>query len=102
MIYVIATVELAEGKKDEFLRAFHKLVPKVKAEAGCLEYGPTVDAPTSIKAQIPMRPNVVTIVEKWEDLKALEAHLGARHMQEYREEVKGLLVATKLQILQPA
>ncbi len=46
MIYVIATIEVAEGKRDAFLAEFHKLVPKVHAEAGCLEYGPTVDVPT--------------------------------------------------------
>ena len=101
MIYVIATVELVEGKRNDFLHAFHKLVPKVKAEAGCLEYGPNADFQTDIKAQLPVRPNVVTIVEKWQDLQALEAHLGAKHMQEYREEVKGLVVGTKLQIFQP-
>jgi len=102
MICVIATVELAEGKRDDFLKIFHKLVPKVQAEAGCLEYGPAVDVPTNIKAQLPVRPNVVTIIEKWKDLQALEAHLGAKHMQEYREEVKGLVLGIKLQVLQSA
>ena len=102
MIHVIANIELAEGKKDDFLKIVHKLVPKVKTEKGCLEYGPTIDAPTNIKAQMPVRKNVVTFVEKWESVQALEAHLTAPHMLEYRQEVKGMIVGATLQILQPA
>lgn len=102
MIHVIATIEVAEGKRNDFLKIVHTLVPKVKAEKGCLEYGPTIDIPTGFKAQIPVRENVVTMVEKWADLKALEAHLSAAHMIEYREEVKGVVVSTKLQVLQTA
>ena len=102
MIYVIATIELAEGKRNDFLNRVQRLVPKVRAEKGCLEYGPAVDAPTGIKVQIPIRENVVTMMEKWADLKSLEAHLSTPHMQEYREDVKGMVVGTKLQVLQPA
>jgi len=102
MIHVVATIELAEGKRNDFLKIFHPLVDKVKAEKGCLEYGPNIDIPTSIKAQIPLRDNVVTMIERWADLKALEKHLSAPHMLAYREEVKGMVVGIKLQVLQPA
>ena len=102
MIYVIATIELAQGKRNDFLKRVQRLVPKVRAEKGCLEYGPAVDVSTGFKAQIPIRENVVTMMEKWEDLKSLEAHLSAPHMLEYREDVKGTVVGTKLQVLQPA
>jgi quinol monooxygenase YgiN len=93
---------LAEGKRDAFLKRVHALVPKVRAEEGCIEYGPTVDLPTGFKIQLPIRNNVVTFVEKWTDLKALEAHLAAPHMKEYREDVKDMVIGTKLQVLQPA
>jgi len=102
MIYVIATIEVAEGKRDAFLDEFHQLVPKVHAEEGCLEYGPNVDVPTDIPVQVPLRDNVVTIVEKWESLDALKAHLAAPHMADYRAEVKDLVVGVKLQVLEPA
>jgi quinol monooxygenase YgiN len=102
MIHVIATVEVVGGKRDEFLAEFRRVVPAVRAEAGCLEYGPAVDLPTEIPAQIPPRDNVVVIVEKWESLEALRAHLQAPHMQEYRARVKGLVSRVQLQVLQPA
>ncbi len=101
MIYVIATIEVKPGKRDAFLAEFRKLVPKVHAEEGCLEYGPTLDAETDIKVQIPLRENVVTIVEKWESVEALKAHLKAPHMAEYREKVKDLVGGVYLQILKP-
>lgn len=102
MIYVIATIQLVEGKREAFLEEFHKLVPKVKAEEGCLEYGPTLDVKTNIAVQIPVRDQVVTIIEKWESLQSLEAHLKAPHMLEYRTKVKDWVVSTSLQVLQPA
>ena len=102
MVHVIAEIEIAEGKRDEFLKEFHALVPKVHEENGCIEYGPTVDVATDIAVQGPVRDNVAVIVEKWESLDCLNAHLAAPHMGEYREKVKDLVVSVKLQVLQPA
>lgn len=43
----------------------------------------------------------MTIVERWESLDALKAHLEAPHMLEYRQKVKDFVKEVKLQILQP-
>ena len=50
MIHVIATIEAAPGKRDALLAEFRRNVPLVRAEAGCIEYGPTVD----MKADLPL------------------------------------------------
>ena len=84
MIHVIAAITIAPGKRDDFIRAFKELTPKVHAEDGCIEYGATIDAETPISAQIPARSDVVVVVEKWESVPALEAHLAAPHMDEFR------------------
>ena len=102
MIHVLATVELRPGQREAFLAEFHRIVPLVLAERGCLEYGPAIDATTDIAAQQPLGDNVVVVVEKWQDLESLKAHLTAPHMVEYRPKVKPLIVQSKLQILQPA
>ena len=102
MIRVLATIELAEGRRDDFLAEFAKIVPTVLEETGCLEYGPMVDIPTSIGAQACIRENVATVVEKWESIEALEAHLVAPHMIEYRKKVKEMVTGTELRILKPA
>jgi quinol monooxygenase YgiN len=102
MICVIASIELGEGCRDNFLTEFRRLVPKVLAENGCIEYAPMIDVATGIGVQLPVRPSVVTIVEKWEGTDALEAHLMTPHMTEYRKAVKNLVLGTKIQILAPA
>jgi quinol monooxygenase YgiN len=102
MIHVIATIEVINGKREDFLAEFRKNVPAVKTEAGCLEYGPAVDLQTDLAAQIPMRSEVVTVVEKWEGLAALMAHITAPHMLSFRARVKEMVVKTTLQILEPA
>jgi quinol monooxygenase YgiN len=102
MLHVLATIEVAEGKRTAFLAEFHKLVPLVRAEEGCIEYGAAVDVPTAIPVQSPVRDDVVMVVEKWTTLDALIAHLAAPHMAEYRQRVAGLVRKVSLQILQPA
>ena len=101
MIYVIATAELKPGTRDAFLAEFRRNVPNVRAEKGCIDYGPNVDIQSGIKTQIPLRDTVVTIVEKWESLEALQAHIGAPHMAAYRERVKDFVVRVSLQVLEP-
>jgi quinol monooxygenase YgiN len=102
MIHVIATIEIAAGKRADFLREFHALVPQVLAEDGCLDYGPTVDVASGIPVQNALRENSVTVVERWRDLDALRAHLAAPHMQTYRTKVKDLVLGMQLQVLAPA
>jgi len=102
MIYVIATIEIAAGRRDDFLAEFHRIVPFVRDEEGCLDYGPTVDVETNLDAQPDVRQHVVTVVERWESLEHLEAHLVAPHMIEYRGCVKEIVKGATLQILEPA
>lgn len=102
MIYVIAAIELNEGARAKFLEIFKANVPAVKAEAGCIMYEPTVDFNSGLSAQKRCSENVVTIVEGWESMAHLKAHLEAPHMAAYREKVRGLAKGTTLNVLEPA
>lgn len=102
MIHVLATIELAPGKRAAFLEEFHRLMPLVHAEEGCLEYGPAIDTPTGLSAQAKLGDDRVMVVEKWSDLPALEAHLVAPHMGTYRERVKDYVRGVSLLVLEPA
>lgn len=101
MIHVVATIEVVSGKRAEFLSAFHQLVPLVRAEVGCIEYGPTVEIETTI-APAPPRPDVVVVIEKWDSLAALQDHLAAPHMAEFRQTNGQLIQSVKIQVLQTA
>jgi len=102
MIHVIATIEVTPGQRAVFLEQFHWVVPFVRSEEGCLEYGAAVDVPTSVSVQVSPRPNTVIAVEKWTSVETLQAHLKAQHMAEYRVRVKDLVTGVTLQVLEPA
>ena len=102
MIHVLATITLKPGKRDDFLSEFHRIMPLVHAEAGCIEYGPTVDVASGLSMQGPSRDHVAVIIEKWESVEALKAHSQAPHMTEYRVRVKDLVESVTLQVLAPA
>ena len=101
MIHVIATINLHPGTRDSFLNEFRQIVAPVRAEAGCIEYGPTVDVVSGLAVQGNPRPDVVTVVERWESLEHLQAHLIAPHMIAYRPKVKDFVCSVTLQILEP-
>ena len=79
MIHVVATLKIDPAQREAFLAEFAALTPLVLAEDGCLEYGATVDEPTPIEVQELAGEDAVVVIEKWESVPALEAHLAARH-----------------------
>jgi quinol monooxygenase YgiN len=102
MIYVIATVTLNAEKREPFLEIFRRNIPNVKAEKGCVMYEPTVDVDSGMPIQGELRNDVVTIVEAWESLDALREHAKSPHMLAYREQVKDMVNALSLQVLESA
>ena len=67
------------------------------------DYTPMVDTPSGLAPQIPLRPDVVTIVEAWDSLDALRVHLsGLPHMLRYKAATQEMVVEVTLQVLQPA
>lgn len=101
MVIVIASIEVADGKREEFLEIFRENVPKVRQEKGCVEYLPAVDVEAGLAVQA-LDPLTVTVVERWATLEALHEHLKAPHMLEYREKVKDLVKGVSLKVLQQA
>jgi len=102
MIHVIATLEFEPGKRDFVLAEFKKNVPRVRAEAGCLEYTPVIDAETTLAMQHRIGPDSMMVIERWESMEALAAHDVAPHMQDYRAKVKGLVRGREIRVLSPA
>ncbi len=101
MINVIASIQIKEGRLSEFLKIFKANVPDVLQEKGCLAYAPTVDLLTGIPVQ-DLDENTVTIIEKWESLENLQAHLTAPHMMVYKEKVKDMINEMSIKVLKEA
>ena len=102
MIHVIATVELKPGTREAFLAEFAKLIAPVRAEDGCIEYGPAIDAEGVGGFQTRMGPDTFVVVEKWASLDALKAHAAAPHMAAYAAKVKDLIATRVIHVLSPA
>ncbi|HPK54226.1 MAG TPA: putative quinol monooxygenase [Smithellaceae bacterium] len=101
MICVIATLTLKEGKRDAYLAELRKIIPAVRKEEGNIEYGPYTDLASGFPVQPPVRPDVVSIVEKWESLDALKKHMTAPHMGPYRQATKEIVQSMQIQVLSP-
>ncbi len=99
MIIVLAAIKVKTGKTAGYLPILKANVPAVRKEKGCIEYLPAIDFDTRMPAQA-LDSNVVTILEKWESMQALEAHLGSPHMLEYRDKVKDLVENVTIKVLQ--
>ena len=102
MIHVIADITAPAGKRDQLIAAYQELVPEVLAEKGCLAYGPAIDIDSGLPAQPALRPDVVVIVEQWQNLDALRSHLAAPHMAAFRDKYGSLIKKVELTVLQPA
>ena len=98
MIHVIASIFIKEGKLAEITKIYESFVPKVLAEEGCIMYCPTADFETEIPTQLKEK-NIVTVIEKWEDLEAFHAHLNAPHSCEFREDIKDIVEKVSIKVL---
>jgi quinol monooxygenase YgiN len=102
MIHVLASITVKPSQRDAFVAAFKQLVPEVLAEDGCIAYSPNIDTPTGLDAQSPVDENRVMVIEQWQSVEHLKAHLVAPHMQAFREKNGELVESMTLQICEPA
>lgn len=101
MVHVIALITAKPGLRDKVLEIFHANVPAVRAERGCIEYVPTVDAQGFGPVQSELGPDTFAVVEKWESMDALKAHGAAPHMKEYGAATKDMLAGRVIHVLTP-
>jgi quinol monooxygenase YgiN len=102
VIHVLAIITAKPGRRDEVLGHFRANMPAVHAEAGCIEYGPAVDAEGFGPVQTPLGPDAFVVIEKWESLEALKAHAAAPHMAAYAAKTRDLLASRVIHVLAPA
>ncbi len=102
MIHVIAIITAKPGQRAHILEAFRANMPAVRAEAGCLEYGPAIDAEGMGRIQTPFGPDTFVVIEKWESREALAAHAAAPHMAAYAAKTKEWIASRVIHVLEPA
>jgi quinol monooxygenase YgiN len=99
MIHVLAIITAKPGQRDTILTAFRANMPAVHAEAGCIEYGPAIDAEGMGGIQTKFGPDTFVVIEKWESIDALKAHGAAPHMAAYAAKTKELIASRVIHVL---
>jgi quinol monooxygenase YgiN len=102
VIHVIAIITAKPGNREAILSSFRDILPEVRAEAGCLEYGPAVDAEGAPAFAAKLGPDTLMVVEKWSSQETLAAHAAAPHMAVHVARVKDLIAARAIHVLDPA
>jgi quinol monooxygenase YgiN len=101
MIHVVAVITAKSGMRETILREFHANMPAVRAEKGCIEYGPAIDAENAGGLQTKFGPDTFVVIEKWENLDALKAHAASPHMAAYAAKTRELIASRVIHVLQP-
>jgi len=101
MIHVLAIITAKPGQREAMLEAVRANTPAVRAEDGCIEYGPAVDAEGIGSFQARFGPDTFLVIEKWRDAEALKAHAAAPHMAAYAAKVKDLIAGRVIHVLAP-
>jgi quinol monooxygenase YgiN len=101
MIHVVAVITAKPGKREEILKHARANLAAVRAEKGCIEYGPVVDADHALPFQTKLGPDTFMVVEKWESMDALKAHAAAPHMAAYGAKTKEFIASRVIHILSP-
>jgi quinol monooxygenase YgiN len=102
MLHVVAIITAKPGQRENVLEAFRANIPAVRAEDGCIEYGPTIDAEGLGSFQAKFGPDTFVVMEKWRDAQALKAHAAAPHMAAYAVKVKDMIASRVIHVLSPA
>lgn len=100
MIHVVAIITTQPGKRAEVLTEFHKIVPLVHAEKGCIEYQPVVDAKEAGDMQTAAGADTFVVIEKWESMGDLHTHSASEHMQAYGKKVGALIADRCIHVLE--
>ena len=102
MIHVVAIITAKPGMREEILAAFRANAPAVRAEAGCIEYGPAIDAEGAGGMQAKFGADTFVVIEKWESPEALKAHAASPHMAAYAAKTRAMIASRVIHVLQPA
>jgi quinol monooxygenase YgiN len=102
MIHVLAIITAKPGQREAILREFRANIPAVRAEKGCIEYGPAIDADGIGGFQTKIGPESFVVIEKWDNADALKAHAAAPHMAAYSAKTKDIIASRVIHVLSPA
>ena len=92
MIYVVATLTIKPGAKEQLLEPARTCIAETRKEKGCISY----DLLASITDD-----DTMVFVERWETRDALTAHSKQPHISAWRDASNPHLVSRTIEIVHP-
>ena len=90
-VYVLCRFDLRpDADVGEYVRRTLSVVPTVRAEEGCRLYTLLGDAPTDWEKPERFGERTLWMLEKWDSVDALKAHLETPHMKAFGPTVRDL------------
>lgn len=102
MIHVVAEITTKAGCREKVLELFRAAAEKVRQEPGCIEYAAAVEVESGLPVQPAVRPNVITVIEKWESLEALNTHAAADALHFFLEQAGPMMEGLTARVMEPA
>jgi quinol monooxygenase YgiN len=100
MIHVIAAIKAQPGQRDTLSAAFQEILPRVRGKVGCIEYSLAAHLPSGFPGQPPFDEDELIIVEKWDDLDALKAHMTDATYQAWFMKLWPSIAGASMQVFQ--
>ena len=74
MIIVAVEISVEPGSVDQVRDAITRMEEATRAEEGCITYAFSVDV---------SNPGTLRVIERWESVDAIKAHMASPHMAEF-------------------
>lgn len=100
-VYVLCRFDLkSDADIADYKAKTLGVIPKVHAEKGCRLYTLLEDAKTDWSAPMRFGERTFWMVEKWDSIEDLKAHINAPHMKEFAPTVSGMRSASTFHVLE--
>ena len=102
MIVVVGQFRFPPEQMAAALPAMRKVMEATRAEDGCIEYQPVIDADGLGPNHTALGPDTFVVIEKWASMDALKAHAASAHMAAYAAKTREHVAGRVVHVLQSA
>jgi quinol monooxygenase YgiN len=91
MILSITTITTRAGKRDEFLKKADSVRAELRQMRGCRDLQILVDHPSLLQSLSAHRPDVVTVLRKWDNEQYVANSFGDKALLDFAAENRDLV-----------
>jgi quinol monooxygenase YgiN len=100
-VYVLCRFDLkSDADISDYVSKTLSVVPTVRAENGCQMYTLLKDAETDWEKPMRFGERTLWMIEKWDSIEALKAHIDAPHMKAFGPTVRPMRSSGTFHVLQ--